>query len=281
MSTGGAGVGRRAAALVSHSSTPWLNGELGLLVAADSATRPLASKSHADEAGSLRLLSYNIRHGKGLDGEIDLERIAELILEFAPDVVALQEVDRGVARTGGVDQAAELARLTGFDAFFAKFMDYRGGEYGMAILTRLPIIEAKRVVLPWDVEPRSSAVVTMQTDAGPVTVANIHFYKTTGQRLAQAKALQEALDGVTHPVVWIGDFNSYRGDEVMSWLERRYAQPVKDGHPDTFPADQPSREIDFIIFTPAEAFQALAHEVVNEPVISDHRPVLAVLIRAH
>ena len=281
MSAGEISGGRRAAGSVLHSPTPWLNGEPGLLVAADSATRPLASKSGADEAGSLRLLAYNIRHGKGIDGEIDLERIAELILKFAPDVVALQEVDRGTERTGGVDQAAELARLTGFDSFFAKFMDYQGGEYGMAILTRLPIIEAQRVALPWDVEPRSSAVVTVQTDTGPVTVANIHFYQTPGQRLAQAKALHEALDGVTHPVVWIGDFNSVRGDEVMSWLDPWYAQPVKDGPPDTFRADQPSREIDFIIFRPEEAFLVLAHEVVNEPIISDHRPVLAVLTRAH
>ena len=64
----------------------------------------------------MRILTYNIHHGEGLDGRIDLPRIAAVIAAQRPDLVALQEVDRNARRSGGVDQAAELGRLTGLQA---------------------------------------------------------------------------------------------------------------------------------------------------------------------
>ena len=65
---------------------------------------------------TLRVMTWNIRHGEGLDGRVDLERIAAVIRASGADLVGLQEVDRGVRRTGGVDMPAELARLTGLAA---------------------------------------------------------------------------------------------------------------------------------------------------------------------
>lgn len=267
-----------ASADVFRRFAPGREGKSGLLDALLARSHMAAPAVTAQPARGLRLLSYNIRHGAGLDGRTDLTRIADLIVDLNADVVALQEVDRRTARTGGIDQAAELARLAGYEFFFfAGFMDYRGGEYGMAVLSRLPIIEAKRVQLPWDAEPRASAVVTVRTDAGPVTIANVHFYKTARQRLAQAEVLQEALRDTAHPTVWVGDFNSMRGDAVMSWLDGPYAVPPKQGNPDTFPADRPSREIDFVAFTPHDAFEVVEHRTMSEPVFSDHLPVLAEL----
>ena len=61
----------------------------------------------------LRVATYNIRHGRGLDGRIDLERVAAAIEALGADVVLLQEVDQGTRRAAGVDQARELGRLTG------------------------------------------------------------------------------------------------------------------------------------------------------------------------
>ena len=68
----------------------------------------------------VRVLTYNIHHGEGLDGRIDLPRQAAIMTSAAPDLVALQEVDRGTARAGGVDQLAELARLTGMAPYSAR-----------------------------------------------------------------------------------------------------------------------------------------------------------------
>lgn len=231
-------------------------------------------------AAELRLLSYNIHHGEGLDGRIDLERIAGFIREEKPDVVALQEVDRGCTRSHGVRQADELARLTGMQSFFARFMDHEGGEYGMALLTRLPILTRRRVELPAGREPRASAVVMVQCESGPVTFANIHFYQTATQRLAQAKALAEAVSDTTNPVVWVGDFNSHLGDDVMSWLAAEFAVPAKQGPTNTFPANQPREEIDYVIYRPNDAFTVKEYRVLDEQLISDHRPVRAVLVFA-
>src|SRR3990172_3828554 len=86
----------------------------------------------AAEPLRVRVLTYNIHHGEGTDGRIDLARIAAVIQRLAPDVVALQEVDKLTSRSEGVDQAAELGRLTKLHAAFGKAMDYAGGEYGQA-----------------------------------------------------------------------------------------------------------------------------------------------------
>src|SRR5262245_43373982 len=77
----------------------------------------------------IRVLSYNIHHGRGLDDKVDLERIAEVILSVKPDLVAVQEVDQKARRTEGVDQPAELARLTKMEVVFGKNIDFEGGGY--------------------------------------------------------------------------------------------------------------------------------------------------------
>src|ERR1700730_14354602 len=90
--------------------------------------------------GTLRVLTYNIHHGEGTDGRFDLSRLAGVIKSVQPDVVALQEVDRGTARAAGVDELTELERLTDMHAEFGKAMDYAGGGYGVAVLSRWPLV---------------------------------------------------------------------------------------------------------------------------------------------
>src|SRR5688500_1044104 len=78
------------------------------------------------EAEPLRVLCYNIHHGEGTDGELELERIARVIRSENPDVAALQEVDQNTQRTGNVDQPAELARLTAMQVVFGKNIGFEG-----------------------------------------------------------------------------------------------------------------------------------------------------------
>lgn len=78
-------------------------------------------------AASLRVLCWNIHHGAGTDGRIDIERIAAVIRGTKPDVVAFQEVGHGRTRSGRVAQAAEPARLTGMAGHLGKAMDFQGG----------------------------------------------------------------------------------------------------------------------------------------------------------
>src|SRR5207253_8526062 len=88
---------------------------------------------------TLRVMTYNIHHGAGADGRVDVERIAKVIKSADADLVAIQEVDRCTKRSGGIDEAAELERLTGMHAIWGKAMDFDGGEYGQLILCSMPV----------------------------------------------------------------------------------------------------------------------------------------------
>ena len=102
---------------------------------------------------SLRVMTYNIRNGRGGDDRVDLGRIGDVIVGYSPDVVALQEVDVGRQRSGHADQAAELATRLGMHVRFVGCVENGCERYGIATLTRWPIEESRTVRLPH--RPRS------------------------------------------------------------------------------------------------------------------------------
>ena len=228
---------------------------------------------------TIRILAYNTHHGEGMDEVLDLGRIAELISEMDPDLVTLQEIDNQVERTGGVDQAGAYGALTGLEPLFGDFMEYQGGYYGMALLSRLPILDWTNHRLPPGAEPRSAltARVRLPGSEREVVISGIHFYRTEEERLAQARSLMEALGDEEGLVILAGDFNSTPGSPVMEFLGTEWAVARKNGSPLTFPADGPAREIDFILVRPKGGFRVLEHRVLDEEVASDHRPIFLVL----
>lgn len=237
------------------------------------------SGDEAETPKTLRILAYNIHHGAGLDGVLDLQRIADVITRAAPDVVALQEVDSTVARTNGVDQATALAELTGMQAVFGHFMDYQGGRYGMALLSKLPITESTNHRLPDGEEPRSALAIRFRlpnTD-DEILVVGIHFYRSEEERLAQVHHVLEIFGHETAPVILAGDFNSTPGSSVMNLAGEQWSFPDKAADGFTFPANEPEREIDFVGYRPGDRFRVVESRVVAESVASDHRPVLLTL----
>ncbi len=225
---------------------------------------------------TLRVLAYNIHHGEGMDSVLDLHRIAALIREVDPDLVAVQEVDSVTTRTGGVDQAAELGRLTEMEPRYGRFMPYQGGAYGMALLSRWPISQAVNVRLPEGAEPRSamSVVVISPKSGRALRFVGIHFYRTAEERMAQAEALDRALAGGDTATILAGDFNSTPGSAVMARLSDSWSVVGKGEDHFTFPSYGPDREIDFVLFRPADAFEVISQRLIDEPVASDHRPVV-------
>ena len=228
---------------------------------------------------TLRILVYNTHHGEGTDGVLDLERIGRLINQVAPDLVALQEIDRLVERTGFVDQPAESGSLTGMDHIFGEFMPYQGGQYGMALLSSLPILEWTNHVLPPGEEPRSALTARVQLPGTgrDLVFSGIHFYRTEEERLAQADSLMTILRDEAIPVILAGDFNSLPESPVMARLGSEWSILPKEGTPFTYPSQDPAREIDFVLFRPMTGFQVLEHRVLNETLASDHRPIFLVL----
>jgi endonuclease/exonuclease/phosphatase family metal-dependent hydrolase len=228
---------------------------------------------------TIRVLAYNIHHGEGMDEVVDLERIAALIRSVDPDLVALQEVDSATTRTGGVDQAAELGRLTGLEPVFGAFMPYQGGAYGMAVLSRWPVVASRNLRLPDGAEPRTSLAVTVTSpEARRLRFVGVHFYRTDNERLAQALRLEGHLAGDTVPTILAGDFNSTPGSEVLAHLAAGWTVVDKGADRLTFPSHGPEREIDFVLYRPAARWTVVGARLLDEPVASDHRPVLVELV---
>jgi endonuclease/exonuclease/phosphatase family metal-dependent hydrolase len=249
----------------------------GLLagVACSSASTSRATAT-AQPPVSLRILAYNIKHGLGMDSVIDLKRVARVINELQPDIVTLQEVDSAVERTSGVDQTTVLGELTGMHSVFGTFFDYQGGRYGMALLSKYPFISYTNHLLPKGVEHRAALAGTIRVgENGPeVIVVGIHLVWTGDERYTQAQRLTEIFRDERRPVILAGDFNSRPDSDVMALLGKSWHIPDKGDDRFTFPSDAPDREIDFIIYRPEDRFEVVEHRVIDEPVASDHRPLL-------
>ena len=242
----------------------------------------------ADEPLRLRVLSYNIHHGEGTDGRLDLPRVARVISDQKPDLVALQEVDVKTRRTGGVDQAAELAKLTGMHVAFGKGIDFEGGEYGNAVLSRLPIQSTKVHPLPAKEgeERRCALVVNVRPrDGGPdVTFVGTHLnHRNEAQRVREVEEINRVLaaEAGGGAVILAGDLNALPASPPVE----RFGEGWKDAAADvraaeatlTFPAQKPVRRIDYVMLRPAGAWHVVETSVPAERVASDHRPVLAVV----
>jgi endonuclease/exonuclease/phosphatase family metal-dependent hydrolase len=242
--------------------------------------RPPADEANtaepAQQRTTLRVLAYNIKHGEGMDGVVDLERAARVIRDLDPDIVALQEIDSAVERTSRVDQTARLGELTGMHSVFGAFFDYQGGRYGMALLSKFPIKSYANHWLPEGTEPRTGLAARIQfADSGQeIVVVGIHLYRTPEQRYAQASGLVDIYRDETAPVILAGDFNSLPDSDVLALLEQHWHVPDKGADRLTYPSDVPEREIDYIMYRPADRFEVLDLRVIHEPLVSDHLPVL-------
>lgn len=243
-------------------------------------TGAFAATAAPDPAPGIRLVSYNIKHGRGMDGRVDLRRIAGVIKTLKPDLVAVQEVDKDCTRSGNVDIAAELGRLLEMEHRFGKFMDLQGGEYGLAVLSRFPITRSFRHQLPDGAEPRCALEVIVEPPGmgTPLSFVCIHNDWTREDlRVAQVEALVEALKPREHPVVLAGDFNARRGAQSMKILEEAGWRLDRKNGAATFPSDKPRVEIDFFMTRNLPGAEGLTARVHDERVASDHRPIHAVL----
>ena len=230
----------------------------------------------------LRVLSYNIKHGRGNDGRIELERAARVIEALEPDVVTLQEVDENCGRSGGVDQAAWLGERLGMHARFGPFMDYDGGRYGMALLSRHPIQSWENLVLPPGAEPRSALAARVRLASGrELVVVGIHLYASEQERLAQAQRVIERFVDEEVPVILAGDFNSAPGSPVMRAFEAHWVNPDKGEDRFTFHAAEPRSEIDYVLVRGGEGVRVRRVDVIDEPLVSDHRPLVLDLLLGH
>ncbi|PAY17961.1 endonuclease [Rhodopirellula sp. SM50] len=258
-----------------------------LILIAVCAALLVTTAAPADEPLRLRLLSYNIHHGEGIDGKLDLERIAQVILSVKPDLVALQEVDQNASRSRSVDQPAELARLTKMNVVFGANIPLQGGHYGNAVLSRFPIVRHQNHRLPNidDGEQRGviEAEIQLPSSAKPIVMLATHFdhRRDDQERFASAQAIEQLIsDRADQPALLLGDLNDVSGSRTLTRLAARWASV--NGQPlPTIPVARPARQIDFILYRPEHRWRVIETRVLEEAVASDHRAIFSVVEFIH
>ncbi len=242
----------------------------------------LALMNAQNSSTTLRVMTYNIHHGEGMDEVLDLERIAGVIKGQNPDLVALQEVDQGVERTQGVMQADVLAELTGMHVYFGKALDLQGGGYGEAILSRTPLTNARTFDLPTEdgYEPRVAAIAETEVNGRTIAFAATHLdHKSVDLRIRQAQALVEEVKRIEMPYLLTGDMNSRPSERTYRVLLESGTDVADSAGVTgpTFPADRPVQRIDYIFAKLSQGWRVKSVRVLPDSVASDHRPVVAVL----
>lgn len=247
----------------------------------------LRPKSQIRES-KLHVLSYNMHHGEGTDGKLALPRIAKVIRDADPDLVALQEVDQGVKRSSSVQQAVELAEMTGYHFAFYKAIDFGGGEYGQAILSRWPISQVKGIQLPNrdGREQRIAIVIDIETELGKIRFVGTHLDHSLSElRQEQASSLVEYLtkslgEELEHLCILAGDLNDTPESETLRRFQGWNHVPRiqrQDGTLATYPSEEPKSQIDFVLLRNNDAWELESCKVINESIASDHRPLTAVI----
>ena len=237
------------------------------------------------DAAILKVMSYNIAGAAASTGVRSLPDLAEAIKKIDPDIVALQEVDAFTTRNGkDVHLARDLAALCGMDHwFFAKAMDFHEGEYGDAIISKIPFKETEAYTLTGDwegqrIETRSVARVTIEVGGRDICFISTHFDHTGDEkwRILQAKELVEIVKGIEMPVIVGGDLNCTPTSEPMKILYEELASPCKTGDClGTFVGSK--NVIDYLVFRSNDALTLSSYGIYSwADKESDHFPVGAI-----
>jgi endonuclease/exonuclease/phosphatase family metal-dependent hydrolase len=210
-----------------------------------------------------RIVTYNVHRCVGNDRRLDVARIAEVLARLEPDIVALQELDVGRARTGGVDQAHEIARRLDMAWHFHAALKVEEELYGDAILTTLPERLIQVGPLPGHplvrrLEPRGALWVEADVDGRTVQVINTHLGLVPKEQQIQAMHLAGP-SWLEHPRfvgprILLGDFNATATSVVyrtlLSRLSAARSLSPKKSPTSTFPSQLPVLRIDHLFVSP-------------------------------
>lgn len=154
---------------------------------------------------TLRVATFNVHHCRGLDGVLDVERVARVLRSLDADLIALQELDRGMSRSDGIDQPSELSRRLGTEVLFFPTLRTGTGEYGIGLASLPAVQEPSFVPLPQlgDEEPRGAITARWQG----LEVICTHLSTHARSRRIQTSALAAIATGVEGSVLVMGDLN--------------------------------------------------------------------------
>ncbi|MFW5916043.1 MAG: endonuclease/exonuclease/phosphatase family protein [Bacteroidota bacterium] len=243
---------------------------------------PSSGQNEQGQKVTLKVMTYNILHGATVKNDFNLDTIASVINKADPDLVALQEVDFRTGRVHQMDLALEMAKRTDLTPFFGKAMDYDGGAYGEAILSRFPAESMELYHLDYSEghEPRAA----LQVEIEPGNAERFYFIGThldhtedPADRIAQAKNLNHILSELDKPAILAGDLNAIPGSRPIDILLEQWTMTADTPSEPTYPSGSPERKLDYIMYHPEDRWEVVHRKVIEEKVASDHRPYVVTL----
>jgi endonuclease/exonuclease/phosphatase family metal-dependent hydrolase len=235
-----------------------------------------------------RILTYNVHRCIGTDGRLDVGRVSDVIAGLRPDIVALQELDVRRARTGGVDQAHEIAQRLDMAFHFNAAMHIEEEQYGDAILTRYPERLIKAGPLPGlherlRLEPRGALWVALEVEGRSLQILNAHLGLVPREQRLQAAALAgpDWVGAANHgdPLIVLGDFTATAPSVVYRTMTARLADARRRARwkraSTTFPSAFPLLRIDHLFVNAAVSVERVEAPYSSATrVASDHLPLV-------
>ncbi|WP_333698300.1 endonuclease/exonuclease/phosphatase family protein [Bacteroides congonensis] len=231
---------------------------------------------YAQEKLRIRVMTYNIRFGE----LASLKELAMQIKTLNPDFVALQEVDcntyrERAPRQNGKNFISEIAYHTGMFGLYGKTIDYKGGYYGIGILSKYPYVNIHKTLLPHlseEFEQRAVLEGVFDVDGDTIIFASTHLdARRNDTRELQADFICNHFKNSAYPLVIGGDFNSVPSSNVIKRMKEDWFSD-----PDTtftVSAKNPVRRIDFLFARPMKGWKVIRSRVISS-LFSDHLPVV-------
>jgi endonuclease/exonuclease/phosphatase family metal-dependent hydrolase len=220
----------------------------------------------------VRVMTFNVRGGLGMDGRRDTGRIAEVVRAYAPDVVCFQEVHQCLPWSGWINQPRAWERELALKVVFQRCVNIGVGGFGLAIASRLPMTDVSRRFLPSVGERRGALAVTVQTPEGSVRVWCTHWGLNEQERVRQAECLGNLVNQSSLPTILCGDFNERSDAPAVRRLfsDTGLCDAGAQLEMPTYPADSPIARIDFVLHS---ACLSCVSSIVVDTQASDHRPL--------
>ena len=232
-----------------------------------------ASAAACSSEKEIRLMSYNVNNCFGMDSTLNRQRIADIIMAENPDVVALQQLDSMTARFPAYT-LGELAAATLMNAVYGPSGQVEGGKTGVGILSKEKPVSTRIVQLPGGGE----GSVMLIAEFKKFCFASATMSRSQGDQIASVAIIKEAAANAGKPFFFGGSLNARYGSQTVSSLARDFTA-LTNISARTYPADQPISLVDYLFMYNHNLrdFTIDNVAVLNEPVASDHRPVVAKL----
>ena len=220
-------------------------------------------------AQKVRVMSYNVKNGIGMDKVKDISRCAEVIRKAKPDVVAIQEVD-SMTRRNKKEVLGELAEKSGgYHAYFGKAIDYKGGAYGVGVLSKKPALSVKSYPLPNDKEARVLLVV--EYEKYYMLCTHLSGVPKKLGRGIQVDIIRDVVSKLDKPAFIAGDMNA-RPTSAPMMAFKEFSTVLTDESKMTAPSHKPGKCIDYILGANG-SFKVKREKVMYGCLYSDHLPV--------